>query len=353
MLTMVPLVGAIAAGNCVVLKPSNISPHSARLLGKLLPRYVDPRVLAVVGPSCEGDRTMTSALLKHKWDYVFFTGSPSIGKIVMQEAAKFLTPVTLELGGKNPVIVCEDADLDLAAKRCVWGRMMNAGQQCISPDYVLCEKAAVDKFLERSKYWVKELYGQNPKENGNFGRIVGQRQMERLIGLMDTHGGEVICGGKYEKDCCYIEPSVMKLDFNSSLMKEETFGPILIVVPVDSYKDAIKYINSKPKPLSLYLFTSNTETQEKIIYNTSSGGITVNATLFHVAHPGMPFGGVGDSGCGAYHGRFTFETFSHRKPVLKKCVWKFDGGLLSDPFFVYPPWNENKEKIVKFLMKFV
>jgi aldehyde dehydrogenase (NAD+) len=354
MLTMVPVVGAIAAGNCVVLKPSNISPNSARLLGKLLPRYVDSRVLSVVGPSCEGDRTMTGALLKLKWDYIFFTGSPSIGKIVMQEAANFLTPVTLELGGKNPVIVCNDADIDLAAKRCVWGRMMNAGQQCIAPDFVLIEKNVVDKFLERSKHWVKELYGENPKENGNFGRIVGQKQMERIIGLLKTHGGEVVCGGSYQKDCCYIEPTVVKVDsYSSSIMQEETFGPILIVKPIDSVSEAISFINSKPKPLSMYIFSSNVETQEKIIYNTSAGGVTVNATLFHVAHPGMPFGGIGESGTGTYHGKHTFDTFSHRKPVLKKSVWKFDGGLLSDPFFVYPPWNETKEKIVKLLMKFV
>jgi aldehyde dehydrogenase (NAD+) len=296
---------------------------------------------------------MTGKLLEYQWDYVFFTGSPSVGKIVYTGAAKFMTPVTLELGGKNPVVVAADADIHLAAKRCVWGRMMNAGQQCISPDYVLVERSVLHQFNESLVHWVKTLYGSDPMTNGNLGKIVGERQIDRIIDILDKHGGKVIIGGSYKKDAKYVEPTVLQIeDMSSIAMEEETFGPILIVVPVDSVLQAINYINSKPKSLSLYIFSSSRYTQEQIIYNTSAGGVTVNGTLFHVAHPDMPFGGVGASGLGSYHGKKTFETFTHMKPVLRKAAWRWDGGLLSDPWFVYPPWDEQKIKIIRFLTKF-
>jgi len=353
MLSLVPVIGAIAAGNCVVLKPCNISSDSAKLLARLLPQYVDERILSVIGPASKGDRDMTGALLKHHWDYVFFTGSPSIGKVVYEAAARHLTPVTLELGGKNPVVVARDADIDLAAKRCVWGRMMNAGQQCISPDYILCERAVVDQLLQRITYWVKNLYGDDPKTNGNLGKIVGPRQMDRICEILEKHGGKTICGGNFDKESKYIAPTVLLIENESSIaMEEETFGPILIVYPVDSIRQAVHFISSRPKPLSLYVFAESRETQEQVIYNTSSGGVTVNGTLFHVAHPGLPFGGVGASGLGAYHGKHTFDTFSHRKPVLRKAAWRWDRGLLSDPFFVYPPWNDRKIQIIRFLTQF-
>jgi len=353
MLSMVPVIGAIAAGNCVVLKPCNIASECAKLLEKLLPLYVDRRVLTVIGPNSKGDRDMTGALLKHAWDYVFFTGSPSVGKIVYEAAARNLTPVTLELGGKNPVIVAEDANVEQAAKRCVWGRMMNAGQQCISPDYVLCHRSVLPAFISHLPRIVSELYGSDSMTNGNLGRIVGDRQMERICEILDKHGGKVICGGHYSKAERYVEPTVIQIDDLSSIaMEEETFAPILLVVPVDSVRHAIQYINSRPKPLSLYIFAESRNTQEEIIYNTSAGGVTVNGTLFHAAHSGMPFGGVGASGMGAYHDKLTFDTFSHRKPVLRKAAWTFDQGLLSDPFFVYPPWTERKSQIIRFLAKF-
>lgn len=353
MLNLVPVIGAIAAGNCVVLKPSNISPESGKLLARLLPIYVDERIIAVVGTSLNGDREMTGELMKHHWDYVFFTGSPSVGKIIYKAAAEHLTPVTLELGGKNPVVVAKDADVDLAAKRTVWGRMMNAGQQCISPDYVLCEREVINQLVERVEFWVKSMYGDNPKVNGNLGKIVGERQFDRLFDVLRSHGGQVICGGDHDLQSRYISPTVLLLnDLNSPAMEEETFGPILIIVPIDSIRDAISYINSRHKPLSLYVFSSSRITQQQLVQNTSSGGVTINGTLFHVAHPGLPFGGVGDSGLGSYHGRSTFDTFSHRKPVLKKAAWRWDFGLLSDPFFIYPPWNEKKIRIMRFLSKF-
>jgi len=353
MLTMVPVIGAIAAGNTVVLKPSNISSECAKLLEKLLPLYVDRRVLTVIGPNSKGDRDMTGALMKHHWDYVFFTGSPTVGKVIYEAAARNLTPVTLELGGKNPVLVDADADVQLAAKRCVWGRMMNAGQQCISPDYVLCHRDILPAFVSQLAKNVSEFYGSDPMNNGNLGRIVGDRQMDRIVDILNRHGGKVICGGNYKRAERYVEPTVIQIeDLSSIAMEEETFAPILLVVPVDSMRSAIQYVNSRPKSLSLYIFSNSRATQEEIIYNTASGGVTVNGTLWHVAHSGMPFGGVGASGIGAYHGKLTFETFSHRKPVLRKAAWTFDKGLLSDPFFVYPPWSDRKAQIIRFLSKF-
>jgi len=287
--------------------------------------------------------------LEQKFEYIFFTGSPSIGRIVMKEAAKYLTPLTLELGGKNPVFVDKDCDLDLAAKRTIWGRMMNAGQQCIGPDYVLTDKRVIGQLEEKMKHYVKELYGDNPKDNGNFGRIVGVRQTEKLVETLKTHGGKLIYGGNYVEKEKYIEPTIIEVGFDSPAMKEETFGPIMILVPVDSMEQAITYVNSRPKPLSLYLYSNNKAMVEKIIQNTSSGGVTVNGTLFHAGHPHLPFGGVGDSGMGAYHGEETFWTFTHRKPVLKKSIWR-DFGLLSDPFFAYPPWTSLKEKLLRSLV---
>jgi len=353
MLSMVPVLGAIAAGNCVILKPCNVSGASARLLARLVPQYLDPRICTVVGTDLPGDRDTTAALLKCKFDHIFFTGSPAVGKVIMRGAAEHLTPVTLELGGKNPVFVAADADLELAAKRTVWGRMMNCGQQCISPDYVLCEKQVLPQFTEKCKYWAQKLYGGTAsKDNGDFGRIVGDSQTKRLIGLLKTHGGQVVCGGTFDQQARWIEPTVLLVNPSSPAMQEETFGPILLVTSVNSIQDAIDFVNRRPKPLSLYLFSKSHDTQQRIIYNTSAGGVTVNATLFHAAHHELPFGGVGDSGINAYHGKATFEVFCHRKPVLVKRRLP-DLGLLSDPFFIYPPWTSFKEQLIRFLMKFV
>lgn len=349
MLSLVPVLGALAAGNTVILKPCVVSSHVARCLGELIPRYLDRRIVTVVGQDMPGDRHCTAELLKCKFDHIFFTGSPSVGKVIMRGAAEHLTPVTLELGGKNPVFVDPSADLDLAAKRSVWGRNMNAGQQCISPDFVLCHASVADQFAERCKYWVGELYGKNPRDS--IGRIVGTKQMERIKGLLRRHGGEVVAGGHFDDEAKYIAPTVLRVSFDSPIMEEEIFGPILLIVSVASMEAAITYVNTRPKPLSLYIFSNDQAITDKIVHNTSSGGVTVNGTLFHCAHPELPFGGVGDSGMGAYHGKATFEIFSHPKPVLKK-LWLPDGGLLSDPFFIYPPWTDLKLKICRVLFKF-
>lgn len=352
MLTMVPLLGALAAGNMVVLKPCVVSPNTAKLIGELIPRYIDHRWVTVVGQEFDRDSLCTGELLKHKFDHIFFTGSPSVGKVIMRGAAEHLTPCTLELGGKNPTFVDKSADIDLAAKRTVWGRNMNGGQQCISPDYVLVHSSVVDAFGENCVKYVKQFYGEDPKTSGYLGKIVGVKQCERLKGVVTTHGGKVLVGGDFDLAAKYIAPTVIRVGFDSPAMEEETFGPVLLIVAVDSMDQAIEYVNSKPKPLSLYVFSNDNRVTNRIVHNTSSGGVTINGTLFHCGHPDLPFGGVGDSGMGAYHGKKTFETFSHPKPVLRKLVLP-DGGLLSDPFFLYPPWTDLKITILKNLLKIV
>lgn len=349
MLTLVPLAGAIAAGNTVILKPSNVSPNTADLLGRLIPKYLDHKIVAVAGPGIRGDRAAIQKLIKSRFDKIFFTGGPTVGKMVMREASEHLTPVTLELGGKNPVFVADDADLALAAKRTIWGRMMNAGQQCIAPDFVLVHKAVAQPFLNECKKVIKQFYNSDARDK--VGRIVNERHFKRLTTtILANHGGTVVCGGNVDADERYIEPTVLSLPMDSPAMEDETFGPILMVVTVDSMDDAIRYVNTREKSLSQYIFSSSKIMQERIIQNTSAGGVTVNGTLFHVGHGGLPFGGVGRSGMGAYHGKHTFDTFSHYKPVLRK-LWLPDGGALSDPFFLYPPWNDLKLRIVRFLMR--
>eukprot|EP00030_Apusomonadida_sp_AF-17_P000468 a174666_32.p1 GENE.a174666_32~~a174666_32.p1 ORF type:complete len:544 (+),score=216.72 a174666_32:28-1632(+) len=348
MLSLVPVLGAIAAGNCVVLKPCNVSAASARLLARLVPAYLDPHVVTVVGQGADmpGDQAATSALLECQWDHIFFTGSPAVGRVVMQGAVKHLTPVTLELGGKNPVIVAADADIDLAAKRVVWGRNMNCGQQCISPDYVLVHEAVKDQFIARACHYVQQFY----PTASDIGRIVGAKQFARIVNMVAESAGTTHIGGTGDASTLAFQPSVIEISLASKAMDDETFGPILWVASVASVDQAIDFVNRKPKPLSMYVFTASRETAERIVYNTAAGGVTVNATLFHVAHSELPFGGVGASGMGAYHGEATFRTFTHEKPVLHKAVWP-DAGLLSDPFFLYGPFRPWQLTLVRFLVK--
>eukprot|EP00047_Mylnosiga_fluctuans_P003275 m.228332 g.228332 ORF g.228332 m.228332 type:complete len:592 (-) comp11729_c0_seq1:34-1809(-) len=351
-LALLPVIGAVAAGNVVVLKPSLTSPATGRLLRDVLPKYLDPRVITVAGPFSCSDIECSQTLLQHRFDHIFFTGSSRGGRAVMELAAKHVTPCTMELGGKNPVFVTADADLSLAAKRTIWGRMLNAGQQCIAPDYVLVDEKVADKFCELTKYWVEKMYGKDPKTSGNIGRI-NASQTNRIIGLLSGHGGKVIVGGGHDKAANHVDPTVILVDSPSSpLLKEETFGPILTVLPVKSLDAAIDYVNAGEKPLALYIFSSSAADQNRIITSTSSGGVTVNATLFHAGHPDFPFGGVGNSGFGVYHGKHTFDCFSHKKPVLVKATWP-DGGLLTDPFFLYPPWTSTKISVLRVLAKFM
>jgi aldehyde dehydrogenase (NAD+) len=347
----------------VVLKPCNVAPHTALVVSKLVKQFMDPSWVSVVGPGIEGDRHTITELLEQKLDLVFYTGSPSVGRVVMQAAAKHLTPVVLELGGKNPTIVAADADLSVAARRILWGGMMNAGQQCIRPDYVLVERSVEEELLRHLKRWAKTMYGSEDgggeakggvRPRDQVGRIINARHMQRLTKLIDqvkggggrSSGDEIIVGGQYEAESRYIAPTVLRVGRDSPTMEEETFGPIVLVCAVDSIEEAVQHVNARPKPLALYIFSSSEATQELIINSTSAGGVTVNATLFHAGHTELPFGGVGDSGMGSYHGRASFDTFSHKKPVVRKAVWP-DGGVASNPELLYPPWSKFKTKALR------
>lgn len=334
-----PMVDALAAGNCVLLKPSEVSPHTASALAALVPQYLDTSCVKVV----EGGVAESTALLKLPWDHIFYTGNGAIAKIVMTAAAQHLTPVTLELGGKSPTVVDRDANLKVTAKRIVWGKFYNAGQTCIAPDYILVHKDVQDAFLEQMKAAITEFFGADPKQSADFARIVNARHHNRLCKLMA--GADVAVGGQADADTRYIAPTLLKnITPDSPVMQEEIFGPILPVLPVNSMEEAVKFINARPKPLALYVFTGNSATENLILHNTTSGGLLINHVLMHVGNQNLPFGGVGPSGMGAYHGKTGFDNLSHLKPVMKKPTF-------IDPPVAYPPYTASKMKQVRFLMK--
>jgi len=338
-LALAPLVGALAAGNCAVIKPSELAPATSSFLAATLLRYLDPECVQVV----EGGPSEAEALLAERWDYIFYTGSPRVGRMVMEAAAKHLTPVTLELGGKSPCIVDRSANLRVAARRIMWGKLMNAGQVCIAPDYVLVDETVEAELLTHMAAAIKEFYGEDPRRSPDFARIVNQRHFQRLMRLMDG-GGEIYLGGESCEDELYIAPTILtKSSLDSPIMQEEIFGPILPVLTVKSTDEAIAFINKREKPLALYLFAEEARVKRQVISGTSSGAITVNYPSVHAAMTCLPFGGVGNSGMGAYHGRASFETFSHRKSVFTKGTWP-------DPSLAYPPLSKLKERIIRKLM---
>jgi aldehyde dehydrogenase (NAD+) len=338
-LVLVPLVGAIAAGNCAVVKPSEIVPATSALLAGRLPEYIDGECVQVV----EGGVAETTALLAERFDSIFYTGNGTVGRIVMEAAAKHLTPVTLELGGKSPCLVDRDTDLDVAARRIVWGKFYNAGQTCVAPDYVLAHAAIEDALIARMNQTLHSFFGDDPRMSPDFGRIVNERHHDRLSKLLE-HCGEVVAGGVADRADRYIAPTILRnVSWDAPVMADEIFGPILPVLRVKDIDEAIARVNARPKPLALYLFSNDQDVQTRVLERTSSGGVTVNHTLIHLAVPSLPFGGVGASGIGAYHGRETFETFSHRKAVLLKPTWL-------DPPFFYPPYDEGKRKWARRLL---
>ena len=331
-LALLPLAGAVAAGNCVLLKPSEISAHTSALLMELVPRYLDPDCLAVV----EGGVPETTALLEQKFDHVFFTGSTPVGRVVYQAAARHLTPVTLELGGKSPCIVDRDVDLEVAARRIVWGKFFNAGQTCVAPDYVLVERSTEGPLLERIKATLTEFYGADPRTSPDYARIVSDRHFQRLLGLIGAE--EVVTGGKEQADAGqrYIPPTVLRqVSPEAKVMGEEIFGPVLPVLTVPDLEAAIEFVNERPKPLALYVFSRDKARAQRVLDCTSSGGACVNDIMSHLAVPDLPFGGVGESGIGAYHGRDSVDTFSHRKSVLHRST-------LLDVRLRYPPYADLK-----------
>lgn len=315
-LIIAPLVGAIAAGNCSMIKPSEIAPHTSSLLAQMMGKYFEPEYIAVV----EGGVEVSQKLLTEKFDHIFFTGGTAVGKIIMEAAAKHLTPVTLELGGKSPCIVDANINLEHTLRRIIWGKFINAGQTCVAPDYLLVEKKIKQELLDGLKKTLKEFYGDNPVDSPDYARIISQKHFERLSHLLKD--GEVIIGGETKLEERYIAPTIIdKVSLTDPVMEEEIFGPILPVIEYTDIAEAIALINSRPKPLALYLFTQDRNLQKRVLQETSSGGVCINDTVLHVGISTLPFGGVGDSGMGNYHGKAGFDTFSHHKSVLRNSFW--------------------------------
>ncbi len=337
-LALAPLIGALAAGNCAVVKPSEVSPASSAALAELIPKYLDNDAVAVV----QGAVPETTALLEQRWDHIFFTGGERVGKIVMTAAARHLTPVTLELGGKSPVIIDKTANLKVAARRLIWGKAFNAGQTCIAPDYVLVEDSAKRPLIDALIATLKEFFGADPKSSPDYSRIVSDGHFQRLVKMMD--GGTVVHGGANDPEQRYIELTLLDVtDPTAAVMQEEIFGPILPIVTIKDVNEAIRFVNARPKPLALYMFSSDRAAQQRVLSRTSSGGACINECINHFIVPGLPFGGVGTSGMGGYHGKHSFDTFSHRKGVLEKPTFV-------DPMLRYPPYNDTKKKWTRRLM---
>ncbi|MFN8037510.1 MAG: aldehyde dehydrogenase family protein [Acidimicrobiia bacterium] len=334
-LILTPLVGAIAAGNCVVLKPSELAPATSTTLARLVPQYLDPECVAVV----EGAVPETQALLAERWDHILYTGNGTVGRVVMEAAAKHLTPVTLELGGKSPCIVDKSAKIDVAARRIAWGKFLNAGQTCVAPDYVLVDQSIEHRLVDAIRTALDRFYGEDPQSSTDYARIVNDRHFARLEALLA--GGTAAIGGKTDAATRYIAPTVLTdVALDAAVMQEEIFGPILPIIPVADLDAAIDVVNGRDKPLALYVFAEDRAVQDRVVDSTSSGGMCVNGTVLHVGTLGLPFGGVGPSGMGAYHGRASFETFSHAKSILTKST-------RVDPSIPYPPYTKNKERIIR------
>lgn len=335
-----PLIGAISAGNCAIIKPSENSVNTALLLEKLINENFNEKYIKVVNPL--GGKETVSYLLDLKFDYIFFTGSIKVGKIIAEKASKNLIPITLELGGKSPCIIDETANLDLATKRIVWGKFLNAGQTCVAPDYILIEKSIKDYFLMSLKSEIIKQFGINIKSSPDFPRLINKASLDRVKSYLND--GDIYFGGSYNDEDLYLEPTILtNIKNDSKIMEEEIFGPILPIIEYSTIDDAINYIRSKEKPLALYYFSENKNSINKVLSNVSSGGATVNDTIIHVASSTLPFGGVGLSGIGEYHGKASFDTFSHNKSVIER------GTFLELPFR-YAPYK-NKLSLLKKLMK--
>lgn len=338
-LAFAPLVGAIAAGNTVILKPSELTPNTSRISKEIIEAIFDKNHVSVI----EGGVEVSTKLLSQRWDYIFFTGSVQVGKIVAKAAAQFLTPITLELGGKNPCIIDETANIKLAAKRIVWGKLINGGQTCIAPDYFLIHTSVKDKFVEYYQKEVTNAYGENPENSKDYPRIVNQRNFDRLALMLKNE--KVLIGGKTNRDNNYISPTLIdEPDLDSEVMKGEIFGPISPVISYQTESDIDEIVSKYEKPLALYVFTGKNSFAKKIITKYSFGGGTINDTTVHFANHNLPFGGVGESGLGAYHGKQTFDLFSHKKGVVKRYNW------LDIPVR-YAPYN-GKLNILKTFMKY-
>jgi len=327
-LLLAPLIGAIAAGNCSIVKPSELAPHTSSAIHALVAETFPAEYIAVV----EGGVEETGQILHERFDTIFFTGGTAVGRIVMAAAARHLTPVTLELGGKSPVIVDQDARLDYAARRIAWGKFFNAGQTCLAPDYLLVHQAVREPFLEEMKKTLRAFYGEDPRRSPDYARIVNDRHFRRVTALMER--GRILWGGDVDREIRYIAPTIVdSVTLEDPIMQEEIFGPLLPVLPFAELDEAIALVNRLPKPLALYCFSESEERQGRVLARISSGGGCINDTVSHVGSQDLPFGGVGDSGMGAYHGRYSFEAFSHVRGILKRST-RIDMPLR------YPPYRE-------------
>lgn len=315
-LALCPLISAVAAGNQVVLKPSELTPNTSEIIAKIIHKVFDKNHVEVV----EGGIEVSQQLLSKRWDYIFFTGSVAVGKIVAKAAAENLTPLTLELGGKSPCIIDETANLKLAAKRIVWGKFVNAGQTCIAPDYILIQKDMKSHFVKYLKEEITKAYGENPAESPDFARIVNVKNWQRLVNMMEPD--KVIFGGQNDIKDCYIAPTLIQVtSLDCLVMKEEIFGPILPILTYKNESEIDAVISRFEKPLAMYIFTENHTFSKQIIQKYSFGGGCINDTIVHFSNRRLPFGGVGHSGIGAYHGSLSFDTFSHQKSIVKKANW--------------------------------
>ena len=337
MLVISPLIGAIAAGNCAVLKPSEMAPAIAKLTSRLIEKTFSPEYCAVV----DGGVAETTALLHERFDHIFFTGSTAVGRIVMRAAAEHLTPVTLELGGKSPCIVDRDVDIAVTARRIVWGKFYNAGQTCVAPDYVLAQASIKQDLLVAMQAAIVEFYGRDPQQSPDYARIINGRHLERLLGLIEEAPNVVIAGGKCDRATRYLAPTILDgVSMTGKVMQEEIFGPVLPVLSYSTIDDAIAMTREHPNPLACYVFTRNSHIEQRVLNEVHFGGGCVNNALIHLANPHLPFGGIGSSGMGAYHGQDSFETFSHRKGVVKT------------PFSVdlklkYPPYQPRTLQMIR------
>ena len=354
-LTLAPMVGAIAAGNCVAVKPASYAPNVSHALGKALAKHMDPDTCVVF----EGDRHVTDALLKQRFDHIFFTGSGYVGRIVAKAAAEFLTPVVLELGGKSPCIVDKSASLEMAAERLMWGSFLNSGQTCIRPDHCLVHADVADKFIALCKQKLTQFYSSDPQKTEWFGRVINDNAMDRLAALVDASKAQIVHGGRYDKKDKFLEPTLV--DYGTNLdafdaapaMQDEIFGPILPIGRfTDLERDVIQRVRRLPtgKPLALYLFADDKQVQEEVLRRTSSGGVCVNDCLMHLVSPETPFGGVGNSGMGSYHGLKSFQTFSHSKSTVKKYSALDAAPIIKDVLAVrFPPYTAQKQSLLKIL----
>lgn len=332
-LSLVPVMGALAGGNTVVLKPSEMAPATSAALARWIPEYLGDAVQVV-----EGGVPETTELLKERFDHIFYTGNGQVAKIIMRAAAEHLTPVTLELGGKSPVYIDDSVDLEIAAQRLVWGKYLNAGQTCVAPDYVLATPAVAAKLVKILPRAIKGLFAKDPRKSDDYGRIVNSRHLGRLTGLLK--GLDLVTGGQSEEADLYLAPTVVRASANDAVMQEEIFGPILPIVEIADEEAAVAFINDRDKPLALYVFSENKATRKNFAERTSSGALCFSVPAAHLLVPGLPFGGVGPSGMGSYHGRNSIEVFTHRKGVLDKP-------LKPDTMkFIYPPFNSVKHQVI-------